>query len=145
MHSCCSPSHLFVVTMDEWCYRFSDCASCTANTKGCQWCDDKKCISAFSNCTSVSVPTGGSSALLILCSAPWSCQTCTQGHMRFLIQVLWVEDIVMIILCYSGLHGNITSLLKAEKAFAHGLYIKDGHGHHDVTRWSLKSAFLRIH
>ncbi|XP_026018877.1 attractin-like protein 1 isoform X2 [Astatotilapia calliptera] len=40
------------VTMDEWCYRFSDCASCTANTKGCQWCDDKKCISAFSNCTS---------------------------------------------------------------------------------------------
>uniref|UniRef100_A0A673AYZ7 Attractin-like 1b n=1 Tax=Sphaeramia orbicularis TaxID=375764 RepID=A0A673AYZ7_9TELE len=41
------------------CYRFSDCASCTANTNGCQWCDDKKCISAASNCTSVSGPAGG--------------------------------------------------------------------------------------
>lgn len=40
------------VTVDERCYRFSDCASCTANTNGCQWCDDKKCISAASNCTS---------------------------------------------------------------------------------------------
>lgn len=54
----------FLVTVDELCYRFSDCASCTANTKGCQWCDDKKCISASSNCTSVSVPSGGSRALL---------------------------------------------------------------------------------
>ncbi|XP_056152628.1 attractin-like protein 1 isoform X1 [Lampris incognitus] len=39
-------------TVDEQCYHFSDCASCTANTNGCQWCDDKKCISASSNCTS---------------------------------------------------------------------------------------------
>ncbi|CAL8281783.1 unnamed protein product [Merluccius merluccius] len=39
-------------TVDERCYRFSDCASCTANTNGCQWCDDKRCISAASNCTS---------------------------------------------------------------------------------------------
>ncbi|XP_007574327.1 attractin-like protein 1 [Poecilia formosa] len=39
------------VTVDELCYKFSDCGSCTANTKGCQWCDDKKCISASSNCT----------------------------------------------------------------------------------------------
>ncbi|XP_014881794.1 attractin-like protein 1 isoform X2 [Poecilia latipinna] len=36
---------------DEQCIRFSDCASCTANTWGCQWCKDRKCISASSNCT----------------------------------------------------------------------------------------------
>ncbi|KAF7649783.1 hypothetical protein LDENG_00135880 [Lucifuga dentata] len=36
---------------DEQCFRFSDCASCTANTLGCQWCEDRKCISALSNCT----------------------------------------------------------------------------------------------
>uniref|UniRef100_A0AAQ5ZB26 Attractin-like 1a n=1 Tax=Amphiprion ocellaris TaxID=80972 RepID=A0AAQ5ZB26_AMPOC len=36
---------------DEQCFRFSDCASCTANTRGCQWCEDRKCISASSNCT----------------------------------------------------------------------------------------------
>ncbi|KAG7228421.1 hypothetical protein INR49_007593 [Caranx melampygus] len=36
---------------DEQCFRFSDCASCTANTWGCQWCEDRKCISEASNCT----------------------------------------------------------------------------------------------
>ncbi|KAM8859451.1 attractin-like protein 1 isoform 5-T5 [Spinachia spinachia] len=36
---------------DERCFRFSDCASCTANTWGCQWCEDRKCMSASSNCT----------------------------------------------------------------------------------------------
>lgn len=51
------------VTVDERCYRFSDCASCTANTNGCQWCDDKKCIAASSNCSSVSGPTGGARGL----------------------------------------------------------------------------------
>uniref|UniRef100_A0A3B5BCR4 Attractin-like protein 1 n=1 Tax=Stegastes partitus TaxID=144197 RepID=A0A3B5BCR4_9TELE len=40
---------------DEQCFRFSDCASCTANTRGCQWCEDRKCISASSNCTVVSL------------------------------------------------------------------------------------------
>ncbi|XP_072523042.1 attractin-like protein 1 [Salminus brasiliensis] len=39
--------------VDERCHRFSDCTSCTANTNGCQWCDDKKCISALSNCTAI--------------------------------------------------------------------------------------------
>lgn len=58
---CCFPARS--ATVDERCYRFSDCASCTANTNGCQWCDDKKCIAASSNCSSVSGPTGGARAL----------------------------------------------------------------------------------
>ncbi|KPP68547.1 hypothetical protein Z043_112770 [Scleropages formosus] len=41
-------------TVDERCYRFSDCASCTSNTNGCQWCDEKKCLAASSNCSVVS-------------------------------------------------------------------------------------------
>ncbi|XP_056290986.1 attractin-like protein 1 isoform X2 [Pseudoliparis swirei] len=36
---------------DERCFRFPECASCTANTRGCQWCEDRKCMSASSNCT----------------------------------------------------------------------------------------------
>ena len=44
---------------DERCFRFSDCVSCTANTHGCQWCEDKKCISASSNCTVVRLSVGG--------------------------------------------------------------------------------------
>lgn len=47
-------SHVHLATVDERCHRFSDCTSCTANTNGCQWCDEKKCISALSNCTAVS-------------------------------------------------------------------------------------------
>lgn len=39
------------VSTDEQCFPFSDCSSCTSNTRGCQWCEDRKCISAASNCT----------------------------------------------------------------------------------------------
>ncbi|XP_066535250.1 attractin-like protein 1 [Hoplias malabaricus] len=35
---------------DEQCMYFSDCASCTANTKGCQWCEENKCLSVASHC-----------------------------------------------------------------------------------------------
>ena len=59
---CCLFHTFILATVDERCYRFSDCASCTANTNGCQWCDDKKCISASSNCSSVSVTAGGARA-----------------------------------------------------------------------------------
>uniref|UniRef100_A0A667XK16 Attractin-like 1a n=1 Tax=Myripristis murdjan TaxID=586833 RepID=A0A667XK16_9TELE len=51
------PNHIVPApfySTDEQCFRFSDCASCTANTRGCQWCEDRKCISAASNCTVVS-------------------------------------------------------------------------------------------
>lgn len=57
-----SPVRCFFLTFmcitaaaDDRCYRYADCVSCTANTNGCQWCDDKKCISANSNCSMVSL------------------------------------------------------------------------------------------
>uniref|UniRef100_A0A8C6NVB4 Attractin-like 1b n=1 Tax=Nothobranchius furzeri TaxID=105023 RepID=A0A8C6NVB4_NOTFU len=65
------------VTMDEWCYRFSDCGSCTANTKGCQWCDDKKCIAAASNCTSVSNFTECPVRNEQVCSKLANCKSCS--------------------------------------------------------------------
>ncbi|KAK9964596.1 hypothetical protein ABG768_005759 [Culter alburnus] len=40
---------------DKQCQQFSDCASCTANTNDCQWCEDKKCISSSSNCTVLTI------------------------------------------------------------------------------------------
>uniref|UniRef100_A0A8C7UEX5 Attractin-like protein 1 n=2 Tax=Oncorhynchus mykiss TaxID=8022 RepID=A0A8C7UEX5_ONCMY len=69
----------------ERCYRFSDCVSCTANTNGCQWCEDKKCISASNNCTVVSLPTGGGSETAQsqlklneqICSKLVNCKSCS--------------------------------------------------------------------
>uniref|UniRef100_A0A668AFB0 Attractin like 1 n=1 Tax=Myripristis murdjan TaxID=586833 RepID=A0A668AFB0_9TELE len=71
-----------LITVDERCYRFSDCASCTANTNGCQWCDDKKCISASSNCTSVSPPNVRNFTLCPVrneqvCSKLANCKSCS--------------------------------------------------------------------
>uniref|UniRef100_A0A4W6CJ09 Attractin like 1 n=1 Tax=Lates calcarifer TaxID=8187 RepID=A0A4W6CJ09_LATCA len=75
---CCSSLCVFLVTVDERCYRFSDCASCTANTNGCQWCDDKKCISASSNCTSVSGPAEGCPVRNEqVCSKLANCKSCS--------------------------------------------------------------------
>uniref|UniRef100_A0AAQ5YPZ8 Attractin-like 1b n=1 Tax=Amphiprion ocellaris TaxID=80972 RepID=A0AAQ5YPZ8_AMPOC len=67
----------FFFTVDEWCYRFSDCASCTANTNGCQWCDDKKCIAASSNCTSVSNFTECPVRNEQVCSKLANCKSCS--------------------------------------------------------------------
>ncbi|TSK14743.1 Attractin-like protein 1 [Bagarius yarrelli] len=65
-------------TVDERCHRFSDCTSCTANTNGCQWCDDKKCISALSNCTaSVKNFTKCSIRNEQICSKLANCKSCT--------------------------------------------------------------------
>uniref|UniRef100_A0A7N6A1F6 Attractin-like 1b n=1 Tax=Anabas testudineus TaxID=64144 RepID=A0A7N6A1F6_ANATE len=71
---CCPSPCLFLVTVDERCYRFSDCASCTANSNGCQWCDDKKCISAVSNCTSLQFTYLDALFFLLAqqCSEGWS-------------------------------------------------------------------------
>uniref|UniRef100_A0A672M8C1 Attractin like 1 n=1 Tax=Sinocyclocheilus grahami TaxID=75366 RepID=A0A672M8C1_SINGR len=76
----CSISAL--ATVDERCYRFSDCTSCTANTNGCQWCDSKKCISALSNCTAVSWPTVKNFTKcpirnLEICSKMANCKSCS--------------------------------------------------------------------
>uniref|UniRef100_A0A8C6TGZ4 Attractin-like 1b n=1 Tax=Neogobius melanostomus TaxID=47308 RepID=A0A8C6TGZ4_9GOBI len=65
----------FSIRLDERCYRFSDCASCAANTNGCQWCDDKKCISASSNCTSVSPPCPVRNEQV--CSKLANCKSCS--------------------------------------------------------------------
>ncbi|KAL7869247.1 hypothetical protein AOLI_G00132350 [Acnodon oligacanthus] len=65
-------------TVDERCHRFSDCTSCTANTNGCQWCDDKKCISALSNCTSsVKNFTKCSIRNEQICSKLANCKSCS--------------------------------------------------------------------
>uniref|UniRef100_A0A672MD10 Attractin like 1 n=1 Tax=Sinocyclocheilus grahami TaxID=75366 RepID=A0A672MD10_SINGR len=64
-------------TVDERCYRFSDCTSCTANTNGCQWCDSKKCISALSNCTTVKNFTKCPIRNLEICSKMANCKSCS--------------------------------------------------------------------
>ncbi|XP_055502890.1 attractin-like protein 1 isoform X1 [Leucoraja erinacea] len=63
---------------DEGCFKYTDCASCTANTNGCQWCEDKKCISAGSNCTvSVTNYTKCRVRNEHVCSKFTNCKTCS--------------------------------------------------------------------
>ncbi|MGH0153636.1 UNVERIFIED_CONTAM: hypothetical protein FKN15_024738 [Acipenser sinensis] len=65
-------------SMDDRCYRYTDCASCTANTNGCQWCEDKKCISASSNCTvSVKNYTKCHVRNEQICTKLTSCKSCS--------------------------------------------------------------------
>ncbi|KAB0383208.1 hypothetical protein FD755_005125, partial [Muntiacus reevesi] len=60
------------------CYRYADCASCTANTNGCQWCDDKKCISLTSNCSmSVKNYTKCHVRNEQICNKLTSCKSCS--------------------------------------------------------------------
>uniref|UniRef100_A0A8C1Q106 Attractin-like 1a n=1 Tax=Cyprinus carpio TaxID=7962 RepID=A0A8C1Q106_CYPCA len=60
------------------CQQFSDCASCTANTNDCQWCEDKKCISSSSNCTvSVRNFTKCSVRSEQVCSKLVNCRSCS--------------------------------------------------------------------
>uniref|UniRef100_A0A4W4EMR1 Attractin-like 1b n=1 Tax=Electrophorus electricus TaxID=8005 RepID=A0A4W4EMR1_ELEEL len=63
--------------VDERCHRFSDCTSCTANTNGCQWCDDKKCISALSNCTAMYIILVWDQCLNQICSKLANCKSCS--------------------------------------------------------------------
>uniref|UniRef100_A0A8C4ZJK4 Attractin-like 1a n=1 Tax=Gadus morhua TaxID=8049 RepID=A0A8C4ZJK4_GADMO len=67
-----------VTLTDEQCFRFSDCASCTANTWLCQWCEDRKCMSASSNCTVVSPSACGcpGSGPEQECSRSANCRSC---------------------------------------------------------------------
>ncbi|XP_067909066.1 attractin-like protein 1 isoform X1 [Heterodontus francisci] len=63
---------------DDRCFKYTDCGSCTANTNGCQWCEDKKCISAGSNCTlSVTNNTKCRVRNEHVCSKFTSCKTCS--------------------------------------------------------------------
>uniref|UniRef100_A0A8C5QK43 Attractin-like protein 1 n=1 Tax=Leptobrachium leishanense TaxID=445787 RepID=A0A8C5QK43_9ANUR len=63
---------------DDRCYKNTDCASCTANTNGCQWCDDKKCASLNSNC-SVSVKNHTKCYIRNeqICNKLTSCKSCS--------------------------------------------------------------------
>ncbi|XP_032889833.1 attractin-like protein 1 isoform X1 [Amblyraja radiata] len=63
---------------DEGCFKYTDCASCTANTNDCQWCEDKKCISAGSNCTvAVTNYTKCRVRNEHVCSKFTNCKTCS--------------------------------------------------------------------
>ncbi|XP_033836080.1 attractin-like protein 1 [Periophthalmus magnuspinnatus] len=53
---------------DEQCLMLADCGSCTSSSRGCQWCEEHRCISVHSNCTVLSVDaslqqTGGALSL----------------------------------------------------------------------------------
>uniref|UniRef100_A0AAQ5YU46 Attractin-like 1a n=1 Tax=Amphiprion ocellaris TaxID=80972 RepID=A0AAQ5YU46_AMPOC len=86
---------------DEQCFRFSDCASCTANTRGCQWCEDRKCISASSNCTVVIVSLFIRHACFLLCRIMKISDYC-RNTIKFQIELTFKAVTCMFIVVCAG-------------------------------------------